>query len=84
MVEISNASGSILAFDGRVLESFHRSANQRLHIRHITSIEVKEGRKGELQLNVRTEFTMLAFMNIPPDQRSKLDELVAEVEAARQ
>lgn len=82
MVEVVNSNGLILSFDGRVIEKFDNS-NQRVHVKHVKSVEVKEGRKGDLEIRVPALYTLLTLMKIDPDQRGAVDEFVAQVNAAR-
>lgn len=45
------ANGDLVAFDGRVLEMFTRSA-QRWHVVDLTRFELEEGKKGRRLLRV--------------------------------
>lgn len=81
MIEIANASGWTISFDGRVLETFSTS-NTRLHVNGIKAIEVKEGKKGELWIMVAGRWSGGITMNgFDPSQRGAIDELVTQVRA---
>lgn len=83
MIEVTNSVGAILAFDGRVIEDFNLQSSKRIHINHVKSIEVKEGRKGDLWINVRTPWQQIDLTKIDPSQQGVVDEFVAQVNAAR-
>lgn len=82
MIEVTNWAGFVLSFDGRVVEEFQQQDSKRIHINHVKKVEVKEGRKGRLRMVVHAQFTMLTLDRIEPDQRTAIDDFVAQVTAA--
>lgn len=81
MIEITNATGWTISFDGRVLETFS-TGNSRMHINGIKAIEVKAGKKGDLWIMVAGRWSGGITMNgFDPGKRSAIDELVAQVKA---
>ena len=72
----------ILAFDGEVFEVFYGEHSQRVHLGHITGIEVKTDRKGKRTLHVYTLEGEIPYLPFDEQVPAGLDELVAEVQQA--
>jgi hypothetical protein len=78
MIEITNAQGSIITFDGRVIEVFQGRESQRFHGTQIKKIEMIE-RKNGIEISGRTANTPFIFMSIDPGQKAVVDEFIAQV-----
>ena len=52
MTTIRLSAGSLLAFDGKVLEFFWATQSQRVHVGAINKIQVDTDRKGKHRLNI--------------------------------
>jgi hypothetical protein len=84
MIEVMNSVGSILSFDGRVIEEFSNlgSGSSRVHIHQVEGIEVKERRKG-LEIFWKTRYKPFTLTGLDPSARAAVDQFVAQVKAAR-
>ena len=83
MIEITNAQGYILAFNGRIIEIFTRSENMRMHIDHVESVDLDENKKGFLWIKVKTRHKIGNLPEIAADKRPAVDEFVAMVNKAK-
>lgn len=81
MIELKNTLGSIIAFDGRVIELFITQSSERYHVKHLRRIELKEKKKG-LTIMGTTDSTAFFIAKIDPKHRDAVDKLIAEVEKA--
>ncbi len=82
MIELTNATGSIVSFDGRVLELLGRDCT-RMHIRQVKKVEVKE-KKGNYSLQVMSHLgAMMMVVKIDQTQKPHLDQLLGALNAAR-
>ena len=53
-VKPSQNAPNILTFDGEVLEEFYGRDSQRVHITHITGIQLNTDNKGNHELIIKT------------------------------
>jgi len=85
MIEVVLTKGTrILSFDGRVLEDFYVMSqnSQRIHVRHVDRVEIKEGRKGARTLDVRSVGRVI-LIKLDEAEWGPVDQLVAQLNAAR-
>jgi hypothetical protein len=78
MIEIKNAQGWIITFDGRVIEIFQGRESQRFHGTHIKKIEMVE-RKNSIEISGMTVNVPFMFMSIDPSQKAVVEEFIAQV-----
>ena len=84
MLEITNSTGDILSFDGRVVELFGKSEDsKRVHARLVKNVEIKEGRKGDLEIRIQGHVAYFVLIKIDPSQRGAVEAFVAQVNSAR-
>lgn len=81
IIEITNTNGSIISFDGRVIELFISQASDRFHVKQLKSIRVKERRSGKMEIQ-GVAFTSLVFVNIDPSQKAEVDNFISQVQSA--
>jgi hypothetical protein len=72
----------ILTFDGEVLEVFYGTKSARVHIGHLTSIEVVTDRQGKQELHIETKFGAVPYMPLESSFVPQVNELVMEVRRA--
>jgi hypothetical protein len=79
MIEITNSVGFTVSFDGRVIEAFGTTCT-RMHINNVKSVELKEGRKGELGIFVTGRWSGgFSVPGFDPSDRSTIEDLVAQI-----
>ena len=89
MTTIRLSAGSLLAFDGKVLESFWATQSQRVHVGAIDKIQVDTDRKGKHRLNIVAnlrpgENLAGGFLSDTFDDQvySQVNEMVTEIQKA--
>ena len=82
MIEVTNINGSIISFDGRIIEVFLNKDSRRFHVKQIISIDIKQSRRGYLEIHGRVKLTFFMLHKIDPDQKEVVEEFVAQVKAA--
>jgi hypothetical protein len=89
MTTIRLSAGSLLAFDGKIVEFFWAAQSQRVHVGAIDKIQVDTDRKGKHRLNIAA--SLRPGENLPggflsdvfDDQVfAPVNEMVAEIQKA--
>ncbi|MCB9195312.1 MAG: hypothetical protein H6598_03725 [Flavobacteriales bacterium] len=81
MIEIKNTLGSIIAFDGRIIELFITQSSERYHVKQLRRIELIEKKKG-LQIMGTTNSAAFFIAKIDPKFRDEVNKFIAQVEKA--
>ena len=75
-------ANEILTFDGQVLEVFHGTNSQRIHIAQIKSVELSTDRKGNHELRVTTIVGTIPYILVDGNGLAKANEVIAEIQEA--
>jgi hypothetical protein len=79
VLELRLKSGSVVAFDGRVIEIFSTGASRRLHVGGLTEPEIREGPSGGRILVLDAQGLELHFA---PEEASACARLAAALSDA--
>ncbi len=72
----------VLSFDGQVLEVFHGTNSQRVHISLIKSVELSVDRKGNHEMRVETVVGPIPYLMVDAAGVPKANQAVAEIQKA--
>ncbi len=81
-VKLSEATPTILAFDGEILECFFdEGGSRRIHITHIKSIKFETTGKGKHLLTIQQKYEPISLW-VDEDAVSKVNDCAAQIQKA--